>query len=108
MSKTRRPALSVGILGFHKSFSPFFLVFLKSLMIKEHLVFNLNAWMGWAVSYEDFQAFLPLAMSLCFFQITSDYLIPCFSWLSYGETTLNLGPGVLYLLDQALPFFLDD
>ena len=47
-------------------------------MIKEHLVFNLNAWMGWAVSYEDFQAFLPLAMSLLTFLFFRSLLITSF------------------------------
>ena len=53
---------------------------------------------------KDFQAFLSLVMSLLthfpFFQITSDYLISCFSWSSSGETAANLE--VLHLLDQAL------
>ena len=53
---------------------------------------------------KDFQTFLSLVMSLLthfpFFQITSDYLISCFSWSSSGETAANLE--VLHLLDQAL------
>ena len=59
--------------------------------------------LGWVrcLLMKDFQAFLSLAMSLLTFlslQISSDYLIQCFPWLSPCENTTNF----LHLLDQAL------
>ena len=67
--------------------------------------------MGWTVSYEklpSISVFSYVLSSFPFFQITSDYLIPCFVGRPLGKLPPTLK--VLHLLDQALSsiFFCDD
>ena len=57
------------------------------------LIFVLHADMAWKVSYESLpiiSVFRYILVAFLVFQITSDYLIPCFPLSSSGETTVNL------------------
>ena len=85
------------------NFKPWLIVFI--------LMSVFQVCMGWAVSYErlpKISVFSSVLSIFTFFQITSDYFIPCFPWSSSGENTTNFGRFYIYQTNYSLPFFLDD